>query len=272
MASKGIVLITGANTGIGYQTVKALASSSKTYTVLLGTRSLEKGKDAIEQLKSEVPDTKSEIVPIQIDIMDDASIEKCHKEVESKYGRVDALINNAGAAHDPLMQQIPGPKGVRAAWQTSYDVNVTSTQVFTLAFIPLLLKSSNPRLLFVTSGLSSLTTCAGGRETAMLTSQHPPAGWPKPPAPSALTYRSSKTALNMLMLDWHRILHNDGVKVWAISPGFLATGLGGIGKEKLKSMGAGDASVGGTFITKVVEGERDADTGKVIRSDGVQPW
>jgi NAD(P)-dependent dehydrogenase (short-subunit alcohol dehydrogenase family) len=170
------------------------------------------------------------------------------------------------------MQQIPGSKGVRAAWQTSYDVNVTSTQVFTMTFIPLLIKSKNPRLLFVTSGLSSLTTCAAGRETALTKEKYPPAGWPKPPAPGALTYRSSKTALNMLMLEWHRILHHDNVKVWAISPGFLATGLGGMGKDVLASMGAGNPSQGGEFITKVVEGERNADAGKVIDKNGVQPW
>lgn len=68
-------------------------------------------------------------------------------------------------------------------------------------------------------------------------SASPPAGWPKPPAGLNNTaYRSSKTGLNMLMREWRRLLLNDGVKVWAISPGFLATGLAGAGAEKLKQV------------------------------------
>jgi len=40
----------------------------------------------------------------------------------------------------------------------------------------------------------------------------------------------------MMMRQWHRILLNDGVKVWAVSPGFSATGLGGVGPEVLKKV------------------------------------
>jgi NAD(P)-dependent dehydrogenase (short-subunit alcohol dehydrogenase family) len=50
------------------------------------------------------------------------------------------------------------------------------------------------------------------------------------------SYRSSKTGLNMLMREWAKILKNDGVKVFAISPGFLATGLAGVGAEQLKKV------------------------------------
>lgn len=76
----------------------------------------------------------------------------------------------------------------------------------------------------------------------------------------------------MMMLEWHRILKEDGAKVFCISPGFLATGLAGIGAEKLKAFGAGDPSIGGNIIREVIEGKRDADAGKVVNKDGVQPW
>lgn len=75
----------------------------------------------------------------------------------------------------------------------------------------------------------------------------------------------------MLMREWHRLLKPDGVKVFAISPGFLATGLGAA-TERLKKMGAGDPSVAGPFIKSVVEGERDADVGKVLSRNGIQGW
>lgn len=76
----------------------------------------------------------------------------------------------------------------------------------------------------------------------------------------------------MLMREWARILRDDGVKVWTISPGFLATGLASVGKEQLLKMGAKDLSVGGQFIRDVIQGKRDHDVGKVIRADMIQPW
>lgn len=96
MTDSRIVLITGGNTGIGYESVKALYASSHPHTILMGSRSLEKANESISKLKNEVSGSKSELVPIQIDIEDDASIEKAFGEVESKYGRVDTLVNNAG--------------------------------------------------------------------------------------------------------------------------------------------------------------------------------
>ena len=77
--------------------------------------------------------------------------------------------------------------------------------------------------------------------------------------------------MNMMMREWYRILKNDGVKVWCVSPGYLATGLGG-DVEANKKMGAGDPAVAGLFVKSVLEGHRDADVGKVILRDGVQPW
>lgn len=95
MAAKPIVLVTGGNTGIGYETVKALLQSPTPSTILMGSRSLDKAKDAIQKVEAEVPGSKSEIVALQIDIENDKSIEEAYKEVESKYGKVDALVNNA---------------------------------------------------------------------------------------------------------------------------------------------------------------------------------
>jgi NAD(P)-dependent dehydrogenase (short-subunit alcohol dehydrogenase family) len=155
----------------------------------------------------------------------------------------------------------------REVWNKNWNVNVTGTQVMTSTFAPLLLESSDPRILFITSGTSSL---AETDNLAIPVNKVPPKGWPKSgfqiPA-----YRSSKTGLNMMMREWHRLLKEDGVKVFAISPGFLATGLGG-NNELAKKMGAGDPALAGPFIRSVVEGERDADAGKVVKNGGVQPW
>jgi NAD(P)-dependent dehydrogenase (short-subunit alcohol dehydrogenase family) len=160
----------------------------------------------------------------------------------------------------------------RERWNRTYDVNVSGTQVATEVFAPLLLKSADPRLVFLTSGLASLNRLSAAyyppRPAAV------PKGWPKEmPAPPSDAYRVSKTALNMAMLEWHYLLQPDGVKVWSVSPGFLATGLGKLGKEALLARGAGTADVGGKFIKDVIQGARDGDVGKVVFNDGsVQPF
>ena len=154
-------------------------------------------------------------------------------------------------------------------WNKTWDVNTTGTHIFTSTFAPLLLQSSDPRLLFITSGTSTL---AGTDNLAMPVNQVPPKGWPKTGF-NVPAYRSAKTGLNMLMREWHRWLKEDGAKVFAISPGYLATGLGG-DPEASRRHGAQDpeASGVGPFIRSVIEGQRDADVGKVINKTGVQPW
>ena len=139
-------------------------------------------------------------------------------------------------------------------------------------FVPLLIKSATPRLLFLTSGTASLAETEGSREGFEHLTAAPPKGWPKKAQFDVTAYRSSKVGLNMMMRQWERILRNDGVKVFSISPGFLATNLGGADSEDLKKMGAISPAVGGKFIKDVVEGRRDHDAGKAIRANMVQPW
>jgi len=162
---------------------------------------------------------------------------------------------------------------IREAWNASWDTNVSGTHVLTHTMAPLLLASASPRLLFITSGLSNLTWTSESlsSSSSLPANAQVPAGWPKPPTPSSAAYRASKTGLNMVMLEWTRLLKADGVKVFCISPGLLATGLGG-NPEALKKLGAEDPKLGADFIRAVVEGERDADAGKVVRRGGVQPW
>ncbi|KAI9152382.1 Short-chain dehydrogenase/reductase tropE [Paramyrothecium foliicola] len=258
---KRIVLITGANTGLGYEIVKALSGSDKPYEILLGGRSIEKAQAAAESARAEFPNSQSNIRPVQIDIQDDKSIDALFNEVKGTYGKLDVLINNAGTQVD--QQYMAGKMTMREVWSQSWDVNVVSTNFITHQFVPLLLSSDDPRIAFMASGTSSLTTSEG---LSLAINKSPPKGWPKD-AFSLPAYRSSKTGMNMMM----RTLKEDGVKIWCISPGFLATSLGG-SAEAMKKMGGADPSIGATFIKDVVEGARDIDVGKVINKDGIQPW
>ena len=96
MASPKVVLVTGGNNGIGYETVKALLQSDKPYHILLGSRSLEKAKLAIETLHKECPESTNTVEVVQVDLTSDESIEKAFEQVKASPGHIDVLINNAG--------------------------------------------------------------------------------------------------------------------------------------------------------------------------------
>ncbi|KAK1021053.1 hypothetical protein LTR33_018593, partial [Friedmanniomyces endolithicus] len=146
MAAKQILLITGGNTGLGYEAVKALYASATPYEILMGSRKVSNGEQAIEKLKQEVKESSSNVSVVQADVTSDESLEKLVGGIESKYGKLDVLINNAGAGFDTQIQS--GALSIREAYNASWDTNVAGTQVLTTLSMPLLIKSKNPRLLF----------------------------------------------------------------------------------------------------------------------------
>ena len=101
MTSPKIVLVTGGNNGIGYETVKALLQSKSPYHVLLGSRSLDKAELAIGTLHKECPDSINAVEAVQCDLTSDESIEKAFEQVQANQGHIDVLINNAGMYRSP---------------------------------------------------------------------------------------------------------------------------------------------------------------------------
>lgn len=95
--SKRVILITGANKGIGFEVVKKLISNPSTSTndvILLGSRDLQRGENALKSLGS-----PSNVHLLQIDTSSSESINKAKKEIHEKYnGHLDILVNNAGIA------------------------------------------------------------------------------------------------------------------------------------------------------------------------------
>lgn len=96
MTSPKIVLVTGANSGIGYETVKAFYESPNLYHVVLTSRSLQNGIAAMEKIKTEVPASSNTIQVAALDLTSDDSINKAFETVKSTNTKIDALINNAG--------------------------------------------------------------------------------------------------------------------------------------------------------------------------------
>ena len=96
MDQKIIVLVTGANTGLGFEIVKGLFSSEKPYEIVVGGRSLIKAQQAADAISKDFPSSRSKLWPMQIDIEDDESIQRIFDDVQTKFGKLDFLVNNAG--------------------------------------------------------------------------------------------------------------------------------------------------------------------------------
>src|SRR5688572_5372847 len=99
-ANRPVVLITGANQGIGFETAKLIAKANK-HTVILGSRDKAKGIAARESIIDTGDVDAEHIHFLQLDIQDDNSILAAAEHVKGKFGVLDILINNAGKVAVP---------------------------------------------------------------------------------------------------------------------------------------------------------------------------
>jgi len=205
-----IALVTGANTGIGFQIAKALSENN--YTVYLGARNLEKGEVAAAKLGANAK-------VIELDIADSDSIHKAVTKIRADAGYLSLLVNNAAISNtgkegqtmeDVLESQKPSIASI-SELRTVWNTNVFGTLAVTQAFLSLLKEASAPRIVTVSSALGSLTINAN----------------PNSPYRSAFdaVYGASKTALNGIFLSLAIELESTNIKVHLVSPGFTATAL-----------------------------------------------
>jgi len=249
------LLITGANAGLGYHTVLHIAriKGDVTYTTILGARTLEKAKAAVQQILKEDSSISAEkLYPLAIDINSDESITSAAKQVEKDFGHLDILINNAAISESPTA------KTERQVWLDLYNTNVIGTQLATEAFIPLLKKSTAPpvpgtRLVNVSSTLSSLNLAFAGRVVEKRYE----------------AYAVSKAALNMTTLYSMHLLQKDGQKIAVVSvcPGFTATKLNNYRGERAPEISALN------IVRAATEGSGEEANGKFMKDEGEYlPW
>jgi NAD(P)-dependent dehydrogenase (short-subunit alcohol dehydrogenase family) len=231
-----IALVTGANKGLGLTTVRRLAELG--WAVLLGSRDAERGASAAASLTGDV-------TPITLDVTDDDSVAAAAKEVESRYGRLDVLVNNAGITGGMATVEETGPVQMRAALET----NVVGPVRVTREFLPLLRRSAAPRIVMVSSGMGSLaiTTDPQRLESTLV----------------ALHYPASKSALNMLTTQYAKAL--PGFRVNAADPGYTATDLNA-------NQGFQTVEEGTDAIVALATLPADGPTGGFFDRTGPLPW
>lgn len=201
------VLVTGANRGIGREVCRQLATDG--YNVILTSRDREKGEKAVEELQSE----GVEMNYVQLDADDPQSISKAAKQVESDFGELYALVNNAAINYDSAKRAVSVEmEKVLDTLQT----NLLGPWRVSQAFMPLLKKNRSARIVNVSSGSGSLSSMSGGT-----------------PA-----YGVSKAGLNALTIKLADELRGNGILVNAVCPGWVRTDMGGSAATRSVEEGA----------------------------------
>lgn len=196
-----IALVTGATRGIGFETVRQLASQG--VHVLLAGRDRSKAVEASLKLQSEGLSVEA----IALDVTQPASIAAAAKDVAQKHGRLDILVNNAGVFRDD-MQRKPSEQSLET-WRETFDTNVFGVVATTQAFLPLLKLAPSARIVNVSSLLGSVAANADPAS---------PIYDFKVPA-----YNVSKSAVNAWTVQLAHELRDTKIKVNAVHPGSVKT-------------------------------------------------
>lgn len=199
--TKKIALVTGANKGLGKEIARQLGAAN--YTVIITSRDEAAGNAAAAELTNGGAD----VVAIKLEVTNQDQIASAVKFVAEKYGHLDLLVNNAGVA---LEWNAEGSTVERL--RKTFDVNCVAPWAITEAFLPLLSKSSDARVLHHSSMLGSLATAEK--------SWNQVAGFMSP------GYSMSKAALNMLALIQGNRFADKKILVAAAHPGWVKTDLG----------------------------------------------
>lgn len=240
-------LITGANKGIGFETAKILAR--KGFFVYLGSRNLENGQSAVENLKAEGLENVS---AIELDVTDQRSVEAARAAIGEKTEVLDVLINNAGIAGGFEQSSL---ETTADQYLSVFETNLFGVVRVTQAFIDLLKKSPEPRIVNVSTSMASLSLAADIYGNS----------YPK----RYVVYQSSKSALNMYTLNLAYELRDTAFKVNAVCPGWTQTDFTG-------HQGTSIPEEAGQRIAKYALIGQDGPTGKYFSEEyfpgTVCPW
>jgi NAD(P)-dependent dehydrogenase (short-subunit alcohol dehydrogenase family) len=229
-----IALVTGANKGIGLETVRRLVAAG--YRVYLTARNPELGQAAADRVGAQF---------LELDVTSDDSVRRAADFVERTEGRLDVLVNNAGVS-GPIYEHATSYNAGDAA--AVFLTNVVGYVRVIHAFLPLLQRAGDPRIVNVSSGLGSFGLF---HDETRIESQF---GSP--------LYGGAKAAINMLTARYARLLPS--IRINAADPGMTETDL---------SHGRGHSVHDGTdAILAYALDTTDGPSGTFRDRDGELPW
>lgn len=228
-------LITGASRGIGLEFCRQYAADG--WRVLACSRHPEKS-DALHKLADQYPD---QITMHALDVADHAQIERLGQVLKNE--SIDLLINNAGILPDSDRGDFGHAD--YEAWMQAFRINTMAPLKMAETFTPQIARSKQKTIVAITSKMGSIADNSSG---------------------GYYIYRSSKTALNMVVKSLAIDLEPRGISAIVFHPGWVKTDMGG-----LNAMISPEQSVSG--MRKIISGLSPKDSGKFFAYDGqVIPW
>lgn len=204
------VIITGANSGIGFEAAKAL--SQKGVEVILAVRNEQKGQSAIESILKENPQGSLKVM--KLDLADLTSVREFAQDFSNRFHSLDILINNAGVMVPPYQQTKEG-------FELQFGSNHLGHFALTGLLLPLLKKTPNSRVI-------SLSSIAHRGGSIFFDNLDGSKGY-KP----MMFYRQSKLATLLFAKELDQRLKQHGLSTMSLAchPGVSATNLFKIGKK-----------------------------------------
>jgi NAD(P)-dependent dehydrogenase (short-subunit alcohol dehydrogenase family) len=214
MSEPTIALVTGANKGIGFEIAAGLGRLG--WRVGVGARDQRRREDAVEELRADGVDAFG----VPLDVTSEQSVAAAARLIEEQQGRLDVLVNNAAVTGG--MPQTPTAVDPATVLQV-VDTNVVGVIRVTNAMLPLLRRTSSPRIVNMSSSVGSLTL------------QTTPGAFV---GPISAAYSPSKTFLNAVTVQYAKELADTNVLINAGCPGYCATDLNGFRGTRTAEEGA----------------------------------
>lgn len=237
------VLITGGNRGLGRAVAEELVERGM--TVVVGARQASDGVEAARQIGGGA-------TSVPLDVTDPASVGQAAAWIQEHHGRLDVLINNAGVLPEATSQAAEAVN--LDLFQQTYATNVFGPIAVLETFLPELRKSSQGRIVNVSTTMGSLAdqTDPSSAYYGMIV-----------PA-----YQSSKAALNNITIALAKALADTSIKVTSVCPGFVQTDLTPVNREQAPLTATQAAEV----VVAAATLPDDAPSGTFIDSNGSVPW
>lgn len=202
-----IALITGANTGIGFETAKSLAKHGS--SVVMACRNLAAAEEAINQIREDKPIAGDNCIAIHLDLTSLSSVVQFANTIKSKYDKIDMLILNAGVFGLPYSKTLDG-------FETTFQVNHLSHFYLTILLRPLLVTGS--RVVVLSSESHRFANLTQENMTPLFLSPDCASKyW------DMMAYNNSKLCNVLFARQLSKNLQSAGISVFSLHPGNMVS-------------------------------------------------